>query len=187
VSEIPQEDRGPEPASVLGVFAWITHHPWESVGRRWNYKAAVMSAIVRSSLFCATNAGAGLDAAVAAMATEFWFRFATAGFYGALTQAFRRVEPAAVATLAAIVVLPTVAHTLEFLVHFLRGTVALAASIGVSIAVTVLSTSFTLFAMRRGAFVVGHGRSLLSDLVALPRLLVLFVSTAARHCARSWA
>jgi hypothetical protein len=186
VGAIAREAVGPEPISVLGVFAWIIRHPWDALGRRWNYKAAVLSALVRSTLFFTTNAHAGPDAALAAMATEFCFRIVTAGFYGAMTQAFSGVQPAATGTLAALVVLPTVAHTLEFLVHLVRGTPALAVSMVASIALTVLSTSFTLFAMRHGALVVGQGRSLLSDLTAIPRLLVLFVSTAARHCARAW-
>jgi hypothetical protein len=118
---------------------------------------------------------------VAAFVTEFCFRFATAGFYGALTQAFRRVEPALRGTIAALVVVPGIAHVLEFLVHWARGTPELAASIGASIVFTVLSTSFNLFAMRRGALVVGQGSdSLVADLRRMPRLIVSFLGAAAR-------
>jgi hypothetical protein len=44
-------------------------------------------------LFFAVNLGAGIDAAVAALATEAVFQAATADFYGALTQAVQRAEP----------------------------------------------------------------------------------------------
>src|SRR5687768_14954859 len=137
----------------------------------WNYKTAVLSALVRAGIFFATNAKAGVDAATAAMLTEFCFRFATSGFYGALTQRFRRVEPAWAGTAGAMLLLPALAHSLEFVVHSWRGTPELAASMAASIAFTMLSTAFNLFAMRRGALVVGAGtRTLIDDVRAMPRL-----------------
>jgi hypothetical protein len=149
----------------------------------WNYKTALLSALVRAGIFFATNARSGYDAATAAMLTEFCFRFATSGFYGALTQRFRRVEPSWAGTLGAIVLLPVLAHSLEFVVHRWRGTPELAASMGASIAFTMLSTAFNLFAMRRGALVVGAGTgTLLADLRMMPKLVVLFVAALARTC-----
>ena len=128
---------------------------------------------------------AGLPAAWAALVTEFCFRAATAGFYGALTEAFRRVQPERTALLAAMLVLPAVAHTLEAVVHWLRGTPELLVSLAASAAFTVLSTSFNLFAMRRGALVVGDDcRPLLDDLRTLPRLAAAFVASTARTCIR---
>ena len=184
---IPTGQSEIEPVSVAGVFRWIFLHPWEAVGRRWNYKAAILSSLMRAALFCATNLSAGTDAALAAMTTEFCFRFATSGFYGAMTQAFRRVEPVRSGTVAAIVVLPSISHSLEFLVHWWRDTAVLGPSIVASVCLTALSTTFNLFAMRRGALIVGRDRrSLLSDLMEMPRLLVQFVATAARSLARAW-
>src|SRR5688572_26084522 len=63
-----------------------------SVLRYWNYKSALMSAAVRAPLFLLVNLPAGQDAAFAAGATEFWFRFITAGFYGSMTEAFSRLR-----------------------------------------------------------------------------------------------
>jgi hypothetical protein len=177
-----------EPVSVRAVLCWLTFHPWQALGRRWNYKAALLSSVVRASLFLATNISAGRDAAQAAMVTEFVFRFTTSGFYGAMTQAFRRVEPARAGMLAAVVVLPVIAHSLEFVVHWWRGTAALGISIAASMILTAVSTTFNLFAMRNGALIVGEGhRSLLSDLAAMPRLFVRFLLTAARSAVRAWA
>jgi hypothetical protein len=175
-----------EPTSLAGVLRWILTDPWDALGRRWNYKSALLSAAMRASVFLAVNLSAGLDAAVSAGQVEFVFRFATAGFYGALTQAFRRVDPPHHGTAAAGVLLPVVAHTLEYLVHRWHGTPALAGSIAASIVLTAVSTSFNLFAMRRGALVVGdEGRSLASDLAAMPRLFAAFVAAIARSCVRS--
>jgi len=147
----------------------------------WNYKSAVLSSLSRGAVFFAANLNVSREAAVAAMVTEFCFRFTTAGFYGAATQAFRKVEPPALGMAAAVVVVPLVAHSVELLVHVWRGTPALAASIGASLVFTAVSTSFNLFAMRRGVLVVGDGAApLLSDLGRIPRLLVAFLVAPAR-------
>ncbi len=174
-----------EPESLGAVLRWIVRHPVDALARRWNYKSAVMSSLVRSLLFFAANLAAGLDAATAAMATEFTVRFLTAGFYGALTQAFRRVEPAVAGLLAATVLLPLTAHSIELIAHWWRGTPRLASSLAVSVVFTVLSTSFNLFAMRRGLLIVGHGRkTLLEDLRAMPRAIAAFLGETARFCVR---
>jgi hypothetical protein len=156
------------------------------LGRRWNYKSAVLSALMRASIFFSTNLTAGLDAATGAALAELVLRFTTSGFYGAITQAFRRVEPQATATLVAMLLLPTLAHSLEWLVHWARGTPALVTSIGVSVAFTVVSTAFNLFAMRHGVLIVGdESRSVWHDLASIPRLIALFIGSAARSFSRA--
>lgn len=176
-----------EPDTVGGVLVWLATDPWHALACRWNYKAAVFSALVRALLFFVTNLRAGLDAATAAMLTEAIFRASTSGFYGAMTQAFRRAEPRWAAASCALLVVPAAAHTLEFLVHWWRGTPELARSIVASVALSVLSTSFTLFAMQRGTLVVGASApSILTDLRALPRLIIQFSGMAARGLWHAW-
>ncbi len=166
----------PPGLSVGGVLLLVGRHPWRYVARRWNYKSAAMSSLFRAVLFFAVNLSAGLAAAMGAMTAEFVFRFATAGFYGALTQAFRRAEPERAATLAVMVLLPVVGHSLELAVHWSRGTPRLAESILASVALTAFSTAFNLFAMRRGALIVGAGsHSLSQDLVRMPALFASFL------------
>lgn len=175
-----------ESTTLRGVLTQLVCDPWNSLGRRWNYKSAVLSALVRSTLFFATNASAGLDAAASAALTEAALRLTTAGFYGALTQSFRRVEPTRAGTLAAMVLLPTVAHGLELLVHSAMGTPALARSIVTSVGLTAVSTAFHLFAMRHGVLIVGQDRrTMLQDLAAIPRLLALFIVDNARFVVRA--
>lgn len=140
--------------------------------RRWNWKASLFSSIVRGGLFVATNATSGWPVALAAGAAEFYYRAATAGFYGAVTQSFRRVAPHWHAMLAVIFFLPALTHSVEFVLHWWRGTPNLATSIGASMCLTVLSTTFNLYAMRRGALVVGaDGAPLASDMRRMPRLI----------------
>lgn len=175
-----------EPRTLAELCTALRRSPWTTLGRRWNYKAAVLSSLVRASLFFFVNLAAGFDAAAAAGGAELALRFATSGFYGALTQSFRRVEPMWVATASAMVLLPALAHSLEFLVHWVRGTPALAASIAASVTFTMVSTAFNLFAMRHGALVVGEGhRPLLDDLAAMPRLVKAFILGALRSLARA--
>src|SRR5262245_15617489 len=119
----------------------LVRRPHVYVVRRWNWKSAFLSSLLRSTIFFFTNLDAGVAAAQAALLTELVFRGATAGCYGALTQAFRDARPAWAGTVAAMILLPAVSHTLELAVHWVRGTPRLAESIVASVVFTVLSTS----------------------------------------------
>jgi hypothetical protein len=104
----------------------------------------------------------------------------------ALTQTFSRARRPWIALL----ILPALGHAGEFIVHWSAGTPRLGASVAASVAFSVLTTSFNVFAMRRGALVVGDGaQSLLSDLRRLPRLFASFAVAGARIPAtllRAW-
>jgi len=175
------------PRTVAAVLLWLVSHPWSALACRWNYKSAVFSAAIRAVLFFLTNLRAGVDAAAAAMLTEAVFRVCTSGFYGAMTQAFRQAEPRWAATACALVVVPAAAHAFELVVHWARATPELALSVVASVALSLVSTGFTLFAMRRGALVVGEAApSLLADLRALPGLMVQFAAIAGRGLWHAW-
>ena len=111
------------------------------------------------------------------MLAEFLFAAALSGFYGAITQLFSEAEPPWAAALAVAVLAPAVPHALEFAVHFLRGTPNIKTSLIASVAFTITSTLFNLYAMRQGALVVGaRGSSLVADLRRMPRLLGGFLA-----------
>ena len=110
------------------------------------------------------------------MAAEFAFRMTISGFYGSITQAFRRAEPVWLAALVAMVLLPLCSHSLEFTIHYLRGTPNLARSIVASATLTGFATLFNLYAMRQGVLIVGEGRqSLWADMKAMPRVIASFI------------
>jgi hypothetical protein len=167
------------PHETVGqVLIALVRHPVDRIVRCWNWKSAVLSSATRAALFFSANLSAGLDAAFAAMLTEFVFRGVTAGFYGGLTQSFRHATPHWLASLTVMVLLPISTHVTEFLVHWSRGTERLTDSLAVSVVFTIVSTLFNLFAMRRGVLIVGEGRgTLLADLRQMPRLIVLFIGT----------
>jgi hypothetical protein len=162
-------------ASVAQILKDLARHPVQLLLKRWNWKSAILSSTARSAVFFCVNLSAGSEAARAAFVTELIFRATTAGFYGALTQAFRCAHPPWTGTAAAMLLLPLTTHLLELLVHWLRGTAHLAASVVASIAFTSISTAFNLFAMRRGALIVGaDSESIWSDLRSTPWLLLAF-------------
>ena len=167
-----------QPASVRKVLWDLVLHPIETIARRWNWKTALLSSVVRALIFFCANLTAGLRAALAALLTELTFRGAASGFYGALTEAFRFAEPEWAASLVAMILLPLTGHSVELAVHSLRGTVKLRTSILASVCFTAVSTLFTLYAMRRGALVTGEGRgTLTSDMKRLPCLIVGFLAS----------
>jgi hypothetical protein len=156
--------------------------------RRWNWKAAVFSSIMRGSIFFAANFSAGWREAAGAMFAEFVLRGVMTGFHGALTQSFRHVEPPWRAALTTLVLMPLSAHSVEITVHWLRGTPALWRSVFFSFCFTCVSTLFNLYAMRRGALIVGEEeRPILHDLARVPRLIAGFLAAGPRLLMRATA
>lgn len=163
--------------TLSAALRGLISRPNELLIRRWNWKAAFFSSLVRAVIFFCANLKSGLRAASAAMLAEYVYRALTSGFYGAITQTFGEVEPEWQACLGAMVLLPVCSHSLEFVFHWLRGTPHLKASIISSFVFTVFSTLFNVYAMRRGSIVVGRGQGgLLDDLKAFPRLCAGFLS-----------
>src|SRR5262245_37661823 len=116
-------------ATLRWTLAELIRRPHELVLRRWNWKSALFSSMLRALIFLAVNWRSGWRAAVGAMSAEFFYRAISAGFYGSLTQSLRNVEPAWQGTLAALVLVPLVSHSIELTIHWLRGTPNLIASI----------------------------------------------------------
>ena len=94
--------------TVGAVFESLALHPIDHLIRRWNWKSALLSSLLRGMLFFSTNLAAGWHRALGALLAEFVFRSATAGFYGSITEAFRKARPAWAATATTMVLLPVV-------------------------------------------------------------------------------
>jgi hypothetical protein len=143
--------------------------------RRWHWKAAVLSAIVRGGLFFVTHLTEGVGIAERAALIEIILRVPLVGVLAAVTQALGCAEPSRMAPLAAMALLPTVAHLGELVVHWTAHTPDLGRSLLASITLSVLSTMFSLFVMRRGVMTVGDSsRSFSGDLKRLPTLALEF-------------
>ena len=171
--------------SVAAVLEELVRHPARLLIQRWNWKAAVLSSLLRAAIFFFTNLVAGWHAAVGALIAELALRTATSGFYGAITEAFSEAQPAWAAMAVALIVLPLANHSLEFLVHWLRGTPKLGLSMTASVMFTAVSTSFNLYVMRHGVLTVGgKSKSLLEDLGLLLPLLGQFLLAVPRAIVR---
>src|SRR5690349_83558 len=107
------------PLTVPAALADLLINPWRLL-LRWNWKTALLSACVRGTIFFVSNLGAGLGAAIAAMAAEAALFATLAGFYGAVVQTFRRAQPAWAASVTIMILMPAVNHTLEYALHNLN-------------------------------------------------------------------
>lgn len=150
----------------------------------WNYKGAVLSSAFRAPVFLITYLAASesLKLAVAAALVQFIFRFFFAGLTGYIIQAFRKVEPAWKASASILIVVPAVSHLFEYLVSaafvFFTATANHTdKAIARSVCLSIFSSLFVLFIMRRNVLVVGESesRSLLSDIAKLPSLVFEFL------------
>ena len=156
----------------------IIRNPWDRLIRKWNWKSALFSALLRGAIFFAVNISAGMEAALTAVKADVILRTTTSGFYGSLVQAFRKVEPPWKAALAVMVLLPVIQHAIEFLAHWFNGTANLKNSIIASLSFTILAALFNLYAMRRGTMIVGsQQRPFLEDMKAIPGVVAGFLLT----------
>lgn len=184
-------DRTPHPeppagSPLLPVIRWAISNPIELFIRRWNWKSAMFSSLFRGAIFFVVNLEAGRDAALGAMFAEFVWRAATSGGWGAFTQKLCRVRPFQQAILGTMIVMPAAAHTIEFTIHYLRGTPVLAKSILVSVCFTQISDLFNLYVMHRGAMLVGaESRPFAEDVRRIPGLIVGFLLVLPRLAVRS--
>jgi hypothetical protein len=169
----PSQDGLPRNSSMSHHVRYTMALPsFHQVQEFWNWKSALLSAVLRALVFLAINWTAGWRSAGSAMAVEFVYRILTSGFYGSLIQRFRAVEPAWRAAIYVVLLLPALNQGLDLLVHWLNGTPKLAASVIASSVITVWAALFNLYAMRQGALVAGRdGRPFRDDLLALPALV----------------
>lgn len=176
----------PEGVPLLPVIRWACAHPVELFIRRWNWKSAMFSALMRGGIFFTVNLKAGWRAAIGAMLVEFAWRTATSGGWGAVTQMLRKVKPEWQAVIGAMLVVPAISHSIEFTIHYTRGTPVLARSILTSICFTQISNLFNLYAMRKGALIVGTGaRPLGEDMKRVPSLIGGFLLVLPRMAGRA--
>src|SRR5260221_8029207 len=107
--------------AVVDVFRNWIRHPLQLI-TRWNWKSAVLAAIVRSSFYFTVYKASKESWAVTltAVGVELAFRFLTTGVAGAVVQSFRRATPEWAATVIISISLPTITHLIEYFTHFIQ-------------------------------------------------------------------
>lgn len=177
-------EASPDLTRVSQVFRYLVRHPLDAVIYHWNWKAAFLSAILRSPIFFTAYyfQRRGLLIALGAMLAQFVSRAIFGGINGAIIQAFRKVEPAWHAILTIPLILAAFSHLIEFVVQTFydsaTGTHGKGKAIIVSVFISVVSAVFNLFAMRRGALLVKDEsqQSLWRDLIRMPWIALEFIS-----------
>ena len=121
---------------------------------RWNWKSALLSAVVRCSLFLRSSS-------IWAPLVEFSLALAIAGFLGAFAQAYRDARPRWLALLLASGFPLGVLHICEFAVHPRSGVPV--RNILFSILYSVVASAFTVVLMKRGIWLSGEEQTSLAD------------------------
>src|ERR1700755_464637 len=178
-----QTDIPHDMTTVKGVTAYLVGLPLHAVIWSWNWKAGLLSALLRSPIFLAAYLWKkeALILAIGATLLQFVFRMVYGGVNGALIQAYTRVEPAWQAVLTVPIVLAIFSHVFEFLLQagydYAMGTSSKGKAIIASVIVSAISAVFNFFAMRRGALLVKDEKqqSLLKDLKRFPLITAQFI------------
>ena len=179
-------ENSPAPHRVVDVFRYLARHPVEMLVYRWNWKAAVLSGVMRSMIYLFTHIKEGWRAALGAMSIEFVFRVIVSGASGSLVQAFHRATPIWLATLCVMVMLPGFSHIIEYSLHTLNGDANKGKALIISITFSIISAIFNLFAMRRGTLLVKdkQQQSFTKDMLQMPKIVFEFVFYPILHFRR---
>jgi len=176
---------------VSDVFRNLLHHPAQLI-TRWNWKSVVLAVIIRGLIYLNIYliSGESWTVTLSAVLVEVPFRILTTGVAGALVQSFRKAKPIWLANIIVSIMLPAFSHTVEFTAHYAherffydvlaatKDGVTRQRTFAISVLFSVVSVLFNLYAMRKGALLVGAGeatQSLRNDFKRMPRLVSEFV------------
>jgi hypothetical protein len=159
--------------------------------RRWNWKSALLGALLRASFYFTVYKASKESwiVTLTAVIVELAFRFFTSGISGALVQSFRRAVPAWLAMGIISISLPVFGHTVEYFTHYIQEEYfadvfspsinnARQKAFAISVFISVISALFNIYMMRNGVLLVGAGeetKSLWADVKSLPALISEFV------------
>jgi len=159
------------------VVRGLLRHPIHSFVTCWNWKAASLSMILRVPVYVGTTFKYGWQATTIAGSVEAVFSAGAAGVYAAFIQAVRYAEPQSTVAILLLVLLPAITLILDSMFHYVMRTPNLIVGISVSLVVSVLSSAFNWYSMRRGTLLMGPGgRSFSRDLISIPLLIARFVA-----------
>jgi hypothetical protein len=173
------------PSEVVAVLSDLVLHPVQTFYHSWNWKSALLSAMLRAPLFLVATLRQGLKAVSIAVLAEAVYSAAISGCYGAFVQKLRRARPMWASGLLILVILPAILLWFDYLVHLYTGMSNLKGGMWAAATFSLLSSLFNWYLMSRNSLLVGKGaRSFASDLKRMPRMLTHFVSWVPRHCYR---
>ena len=175
---IPNGDSGSgSPRTTVGkALLQLFQNPFYYFVQHWNWKSALFGAINRGTIFFIATMKRGRVEISIAVLVEIIFSCATAGVYAAFTQAMRFAQPGWLAACIVAVGIPAALYGVDYFAHLWTGMHHVRPAVTFATGLSVLSTLFNLFIMRRGAMVVGEdSQPLWRDLIRMPVLLVQFL------------
>jgi hypothetical protein len=175
----------PSPPSVMAALTELARHPAQTFIYSWNWKAALLSAMLRAPLFLAATLRQGLEAISVAVLVEAAYSAGMSGCYGAFVQKLRYARPRYASGLLILFVLPALLLWFDYLVHRATGMPNLKGGMLAAGSLSLLSSLFNWYLMSRGSLLVGvPGGSFAADLKRLPLMLIDFISWVPRYCYR---
>ena len=157
------------------VLAEICGQPKRFLLDTWNWKAAALSVLFRAPVFLISTQRHGLETMATAGIVESIFRIAITGIDASITQAVQRAEPQWAVAIVVLAAIPAMTVALEAVVHLLAATPNLRAGLLASLILSVLSSGFNWYSMRKGALLVGQkADSFATDLARMPMLIGRF-------------
>jgi hypothetical protein len=173
------------PVEVVAVLSELVRHPVQTFYYSWNWKAALLSAMLRAPIFLFATLRQGLEAISIAVVVEAVYSAAISGCYGAFVQKLRSARPLWASGLLIVIVFPAVVLFIDYLLHLYTRMPNLKGGMLAASTWCLLSSLFNWYLMSRNTLLVGkEGRSFASDLKRMPRMLIDFISWIPRHCYR---
>jgi len=179
----PTADRDKEsPRTTVGkALLQVLSNPFYYFIQHWNWKSALFGAINRGTIFFIATMRRGRVEMSVAVLVEILFTCATAGIYAAFTQALRFAKPEWLGACVVALVIPGALYGVDYFAHVWTGMHNVRPAVSFATGLSVVSTLFNLFIMRRGALVVGEGsQPLWRDLIRIPGLILQFMIAGPR-------
>jgi hypothetical protein len=143
----------------------------------WNWKAAILSAVIRSFIYLLTTMKHSSRSELHTIAAEMFYVVLTAGIYSAVQQRVLDVQPRWLSNLIVVAAIPVLSQSVEYIMHVAAGTPNLRTATISVLSFGLLSALFHLHVMRKGAMLVGsESRPFSDDLKRMPSLVVSFIA-----------
>ncbi len=160
----------------------LARHPAQTFYYSWNWKSALLSAMLRAPIFLFATLRDGLESISIAVLVEAGYNAAISGFYGAFVQKLRNARPRWASGLLIVVIFPAVLLWFDYLVHLYTGMPHLKGGMLAAGILSLLSSLFNWYLMSRDSLLVGkEGRSFVSDLKGMPGMVIDFLCWVPRH------
>jgi len=137
----------------------------------WNWKCAILSAVMRSAVYLMAMSRKGFQGSLAVVLVEIAYATLTAGIYAGMHQRALDLRPRLLGNLVIAIGVPALSQILDWAVHRVTGAAVTGRATLAVCLFAGASALIHLYFMRRGAFLSGIGTSLADDfrsLLALP-------------------